>query len=520
MIAPRLRIRLPSAPKDGTPSQRQWFAAVTNWINAVVDDTQAPVAETQDKVTRRSLQIDMVDNTPDLEKPLSQAAQARFTAIQESLSRLTASTSVTVISDWDVAATSATPTTAKSGMYFRATTAGTVGAVPLNIGDVVLFYLDNTGALQWIIVDSPAERSAAYTPADWAATTGVARIENKPTLFGLSSLLDGLAVGTNVAIAATDSLIIALANLQAQIAFNNGRVIPSGGTTGQILSKNSATDFDVSWGAKPIGLVQLTEQYSNTAPNNSIPVTGFKPASGTNVDYVLSPLGTGSVLARMPDNTVTGGNKRGINSVDLQTTRNAAIQVASGSYSTLLGGAYNIAAGAYSVAAGFACTAGPAGVAMGYYGQARNYTAWIYGHGLSSGGGREQIAHYPLNLGTSSTTATALNLGYSGAGTGVGTIDYLNIPASFTFAFDAVITARSGSDTAVWDVRGVVARNATGNCYLVGTPTTTQRAATAGASSWALTVQTSTLGLQFIATGPAAACRWNGTVKTLETYGT
>lgn len=220
MIAPRLRIRLPSAPKDGTPSQRQWFAAVTNWINAVVDDTQTPVAETQDKVTRRSLQIDMVDNTPDLEKPLSQAAQARFTAIQESLSRLTASTSVTVISDWDVAATGATPTTAKSGMYFRATTAGTVGAVPLNIGDVVLFYLDNTGALQWIIVDSPAERSAAYTPADWAATTGVARIENKPTLFGLSSLLEGLAAGTNVAIAATDSLIIALAKLQAQLTTN------------------------------------------------------------------------------------------------------------------------------------------------------------------------------------------------------------------------------------------------------------------------------------------------------------
>ena len=224
MIAPRLRIRLPSAPKDGTPSQRQWFAAVTNWINAVVDDTQAPVAETQDKVTRRSLQIDMVDNTPDLEKPLSQAAQARFTAIQESLSRLTASTSVTVIRDWDVAATGAAPTTAKSGMYFRATTAGTVGAVPLNIGDVVLFYLDNTGALQWIIVDSPAERAAAYTPADWDATTGVARIENKPTLFGLSSLLTGLAAGTNVAIAATDSLIIALAKLQAQLTTNAANI--------------------------------------------------------------------------------------------------------------------------------------------------------------------------------------------------------------------------------------------------------------------------------------------------------
>ncbi len=185
MIAPRLRIRLPSAPKDGTPSQRQWFAAVTNWINAVVDDTQTPVAETQDKVTRRSLQIDMVDNTPDLEKPLSQAAQARFTAIQESLSRLTASTSVTVISDWDVAATSATPTTAKSGMYFRATTAGTVGALSLSVGDVVLFYLDNTGALQWIIVDSPAERSAAYTPA---AKTSPQPLDGFPGSDGASAI--------------------------------------------------------------------------------------------------------------------------------------------------------------------------------------------------------------------------------------------------------------------------------------------------------------------------------------------
>lgn len=53
--------------------------------------------------------------------------------------------------------------------------------------------------------------------ADWNSASGLNQILNKPTLFGLSSLLAGLGVGSNTNIAAADTLIQALEKLQAQI---------------------------------------------------------------------------------------------------------------------------------------------------------------------------------------------------------------------------------------------------------------------------------------------------------------
>lgn len=64
--------------------------------------------------------------------------------------------------------------------------------------------------------------------ADWNSNSGLSQILNKPTLFGLSSSLTGLGVGTNTVIAATDSLIAALAKLQAQITSASSPSSPSG----------------------------------------------------------------------------------------------------------------------------------------------------------------------------------------------------------------------------------------------------------------------------------------------------
>ena len=52
----------------------------------------------------------------------------------------------------------------------------------------------------------------------------------------------------------------------------------------------------------------------------------------------VSPAGTGALQAQKTDSTATGGNARGANSVDWQTIRSAATQVASGQYSVIGGG--------------------------------------------------------------------------------------------------------------------------------------------------------------------------------------
>jgi hypothetical protein len=60
-----------------------------------------------------------------------------------------------------------------------------------------------------------------------------------------------------------------------------------------------------------------------------------------NAPLVLQPQGTGALQAQQTDSTATGGNARGANAVDWQTTRGSASMVASGSNSVLVGGQNN-----------------------------------------------------------------------------------------------------------------------------------------------------------------------------------
>jgi hypothetical protein len=96
--------------------------------------------------------------------------------------------------------------------------------------------------------------------------------------------------------------------------------------------------------------------YSATAPNAAVPVLQVEPDAAqnasTNIDIAIMPRGTGAILARVPDNTSVGGNKRGANAVDLQTVRFAASQVASGDWATISGGTDNKATGVWDTIGG------------------------------------------------------------------------------------------------------------------------------------------------------------------------
>jgi hypothetical protein len=74
--------------------------------------------------------------------------------------------------------------------------------------------------------------------------------------------------------------------------------------------------------------------------------------AAANVNAAIIPKGTGAILVDMPDGTATGGNARGANAVDLQHSRSAATQVASGATSAIGGGLNNSALAARGVIGG------------------------------------------------------------------------------------------------------------------------------------------------------------------------
>lgn len=120
------------------------------------------------------------------------------------------------------------------------------------------------------------------------------------------------------------------------------------GSTGQVLTVSSGLP---SWATA--GLVNWTEAVSTSSPNGTVPAVSFTATNGaTNVDAVITPKGTGALLAQVPDSTTAGGNKRGARAVDLQLQRSAASQVASGTSSAVLAGINNTAGGVKSVICG------------------------------------------------------------------------------------------------------------------------------------------------------------------------
>jgi len=95
----------------------------------------------------------------------------------------------------------------------------------------------------------------------------------------------------------------------------------------------------------------MTIQYDNF--NNRITVVG----TAADIPFVVQPKGTGALQAQLTDSTATGGNARGANAVDWQTSRSAANQVAANTGCVIGGGASNIASSLYSgIASGLANT--------------------------------------------------------------------------------------------------------------------------------------------------------------------
>jgi hypothetical protein len=138
------------------------------------------------------------------------------------------------------------------------------------------------------------------------------------------------------------------------------------------------------------------------SPNDTVNVAQFAAkGSGANIGVALSPKGTGYISGHVPNGAASGGNARGVNAVDWQSTRAAAGNVASGARSvigggdsntasgtesTVVGGRYNIASGIYSTVVGgqFTTASGAASVACGNSASASAEGAQCFGTSSSA----------------------------------------------------------------------------------------------------------------------------------------
>jgi hypothetical protein len=185
-------------------------------------------------------------------------------------------------------------------------------------------------------------------------------------------------------------------------------------------------------------LLYFEESRSSAVPNAQIPAHMFTPKGNDyDIDMILAPKGSGSLLGSMPDNE-SGGMKRGIYAVDFQLSRNAQHQVSSGNYSSLLGGMNNVASGDQSSVVGgmFNDAQGTGAVIVGGY---NNQASGTYGF-TAGGYGNTAVGHSTVSLGISNTAGVESSAAIAGKNNYAGAVDATVIGGSFTH-----VTAHSGS---------------------------------------------------------------------------
>jgi hypothetical protein len=125
--------------------------------------------------------------------------------------------------------------------------------------------------------------------------------------------------------------------------FNDSQTFLSNASGNWQTAYTTVTANSAAWGAAaPIGYTLFREASSVISPNNGTNVYALSVYSlSANVDIALIAKGTGATLAQIPDNTATGGGKRGQYATDWQKIRTQATQVASGLYSVIAGGQNN-----------------------------------------------------------------------------------------------------------------------------------------------------------------------------------
>jgi hypothetical protein len=225
----------------------------------------------------------------------------------------------------------------------------------------------------------------------------------------------------------------------------------------------------------------------------------------------LGNYGSGAIAAQSADSTAVGGNARGADAVDWQSSRTGAGQVAGGNFSTIGGGQNNTASGPYSTVAGGVSNnvTNQFGAAVGYANTVSGLAATGVGIGniaagaasLSAGSGASDNGNDgTLAWATGSfaspgdATASLHVLRGAGAGpfrlttdAGATASTCLGLPAGASYALSIILEARdvtTGGSDYLWRMPvALIARGqAAGSTSLsLGSATTLSRGAGSGA---------------------------------------
>lgn len=216
------------------------------------------------------------------------------------------------------------------------------------------------------VIDTTSVGRSLMTAADAAAARSALSLGTLATQNGTIS--DYLTAAT----ASTTYQTILVSGTSIKTV-NGSSLLGSGDLTVSGLSgtgsvDNAALRADGTGGATLQSSAWIINDNLTASPNNTVNHACLEATgSTTNVSVSIKPKGTGAFCLSAPDGTVTGGNVRGANSVDLQTIRSTNTQVASGSIAFSAGG-YNTCAGNEGpVAIGMMCsTSGYTPIAIGY----------------------------------------------------------------------------------------------------------------------------------------------------------
>lgn len=304
-----------------------------------------------------------------------------------------------------------------------------------------------------------------------------------------------------------------------------------------------------SW--QPFAALQhVEESRSASGVNATIPAHSLTAVGAeSDIDLVLSPKGLGAFSLHVPDGTVDGGNKRGESAVDLQRLRLSAGDVASGAYSTLVGG-YNsscsgegatVVGGDSNTASGYGATLLGAssctviaesgavfnsqgstvnaygGTALGGYGVLIDVVGQIATGAATSGLGSRQRTHTLLAKDTYGADQERMTTGDEASYE-----TQLSLRNGLVIRFVGQIVARAytSGDAAVWEIHGVIKRgaNAAATAF-VGTPAVTLVARDSGASTWAIALGADTTygALKIDVTGQAdTLIHWLANIEATE----
>lgn len=221
-----------------------------------------------------------------------------------------------------------------------------------------------------------------------------------------------------------------LSNIALPSDWNAGHSItglaqsPASSANGQVATFGATSD--------QLATAAFLGGINTTAPNATIPVAYYTAydTGYADIDLAVVPKGTGAFMLTVPDGTAAGGNKRGQNAVDLQTSRGNATQVASGSFSFV---------------AGRNCTAvGTSGISLGdnNLGSA-NYDVLI-GRQLTASLSSTVLIGATISATKSFTFAIGSQLTLTGQS--VGSFGYShNLAGAYSFAFGSYCTTTAAA---------------------------------------------------------------------------